>query len=62
MESKYDLDSLIETFQIHAEKSEAQRLLTLEAHPESEWAKDDFNISKALLAMCEEIEKLKYEE
>jgi len=52
MESKYDLESLIETFGIHAEKNLAQRMIDLELFPDSEYLKDDFCISKALQAIC----------
>lgn len=59
MENKYDIDSLIETFEIHSKEVEKN----IENHnrfkPDSDWIYDDFNISKAFLEICKEIKVLK---
>ncbi len=63
MENKYDVDSLIQTFERHSKAGEENRIRDLKREKESgekwEWLKDDFSISKALLAICKEIKALK---
>ncbi len=59
MKNKYDIECLIKTFEEHHQTSESLRKITLECNPDSEWAKDDFSISKALKTICMEIQKLK---
>jgi hypothetical protein len=63
MENKYDLESMIETFENHAKSAEERRKIDLQREKESgekwEWLRDDFNISKALLSICKELKELK---
>ncbi len=59
MKNPYDIENLIETFKLHSEKTKVSRRITLEKNPDAEWAKEDFSISEALLAICEEIKQLK---
>jgi hypothetical protein len=65
MKSKYDIDSLIETFEIHSRKSEDRKKELIKKYKENcddplpEHFKDDFQITRALKSMCEEIQKLK---
>ena len=56
---KYSLDELIVIFENHAILNAEQIEKNKAMFPDSEWAKDDFNISKALHSICCEIEVLK---
>ncbi len=56
---KYSLDELIKTFELHAIKNDAQLIKDRENHPDAEWTKNDFNISRALCMICKEIYLLK---
>lgn len=53
MGNKYDIDSLIEAFELHSKEVEKN----LNDHPE--WKYSDFNIALAFLEICKELKKLK---
>ena len=62
----YELDELIKTFTKHAEmhdKSNKENIRNFkENYPDAELPahfKDEFNVSRALSSMCQEIERLK---
>ncbi len=55
----YSIENMIDKFQEHSEKALAQRNLNLELFPDSEYLKDDFCISTALLSICQEINFIK---
>jgi|HubBroStandDraft_2_1064218.scaffolds.fasta_scaffold00031_22 hypothetical protein len=57
----YDIDFLIETFTIHAEKSRNEFLKDQKKFPDADHFEDKnyFNIAKALLIICQEIKELK---
>jgi len=59
MKNKYDLNVLIKTFKEHAENNDALRKIAIESNPDCEWVKDEFNLSEALGAICQEIKDLK---
>ena len=67
MKSKYDLASLIKTFEEHARQSDLNSLkwkkewdkLSAEEQKERAYLNCDFSISRALLHICREIESLK---
>ncbi len=52
MDDKYNIDGLIKIFTIHANTFQKQ------CEERSGWDKDSFNLSKALLSICEEIKSL----
>ncbi len=56
---KYSLNELIEIFEKHAIQNEKQIKENIEKFPEGNYAKDDFNICKALHSICYEIDQLK---
>jgi len=58
MKQKYDMDSLIKIFEKHAADAEIGRLKHLETVPDSEWAKCDFHVARALYHICIEIKKI----
>jgi hypothetical protein len=66
MENEYDIDSLIKRFKIHLEYSVAEKKKQDDEYREK-YAKEpprygpdpDFQITKALISMCEEIKKLR---
>ena len=65
MKNKYDIDSLIETFEIHSIKAKAMQEELIKQYKEINdgplpaHLRDDFQLTKALKSMCEEIKKLK---
>ena len=59
---KYTLEELIKTFDQHAIKNDAQLIKDRKDHPDAEWTKNDFNISRALHMICMEIYLLKNRE
>jgi len=63
MENKYDIDSLIETFERHHKEVLDKRKRNLDQYPDNEYYEkiDDFCISKAFMEICKEIKKLKGE-
>ncbi len=52
---KYTLHELIEVFEKHAIQNEKQIKENIKKFPDMEWAKDDFNIPKALYSIVCEI-------
>lgn len=56
---KYTLEYMIESFSKHAENNSQKRIEDLEKYPDAEWLKHPFDISLALLSICEEIEKIR---
>jgi hypothetical protein len=57
----YDIDTMIKTFEDHSKENQVRRVKEIEQFPDSEWLKNDFCISKALLEMCKMIKDLKNE-
>lgn len=62
-EYEYNLEALLRIFTEHSETFEQIYLQQLERHkaqdPDVDWKVDNFNICKALLTICREIEELK---
>lgn len=54
---KYTIEDLIKTFADHAKETEERNKRRKEKYPDA--IVDEFNISSALLAMCQVIKRLK---
>jgi hypothetical protein len=59
MKNKYDIDSLIKTFEIHSKKYDESLKDHKQKYPGSKQYMDDFSLSKAMLGICKEIKEIK---
>lgn len=59
MDNKYDIDSLIKTFDNHSKEWDIQHEKNKINFPDQNWVKDDFSMSRALMEICKEIKALK---
>jgi hypothetical protein len=55
----YSLHDMLEIFKNHSKQNEKQMKKDRKKYPDSDWTKNEFNISKALHSICHEIDQLK---